>query len=330
MRAVAGESRAVVYCVIPRGLARSLHEPLRRHFAADAVDVVVEQRGTDRRSAAERRRDAAELEAERRRVRAQAGRRVADRRAPSVAVDAPKGLPRVAVRHVDRLVFIERLEPATQELEDVDTARLVIRFQAGERDVFAALYLRYFDHVYNYLRLLLNNSHDAEDGTQQVFTQVLNALPRYERRSQPFRVWLFVVVRNVAFDRLRQQNRVDIVTPEDLNRSRDRHIPDDSEVEGTLGWISDRELLMFIERLPLAQRQVLMLRYMMDLSTADIARVLERSTEDVRILQHRALRFLRDRLSAVGRGPSGGKSMRMRRGVPKSSVLRSRRFALLR
>jgi DNA-directed RNA polymerase specialized sigma24 family protein len=86
---------------------------------------------------------------------------------------------------------------------------------------------------------------------------------------------------------------------------------------------------MFIERLPLAQRQVLLLRFMLDLSNDEIARVLDRSNDDVRLLQSRALRFLRDRLAAVGRTstrPGRVPALRRFRQVP---VLRSRRYALL-
>ena len=49
---------------------------------------------------------------------------------------------------------------------------------------------------------------------------------------------------------------------------------------------------------------MLLLRYMFDFSHREVAAILERSPEDVRILQHRAQAFLRERLSAIGQGPS--------------------------
>ncbi|MDX6663784.1 MAG: polymerase sigma-70 factor, subfamily [Solirubrobacterales bacterium] len=227
-----------------------------------------------------------------------------------------------------RLIFVERLARPSEELEDLDTAGVVIAFQAGDRDAFGELYRRYFDRVYGYLRVLLKDRHAAEDGAQQIFTQIFEALPRYERRSQPFRAWLFTIVRNYAVDRLRRDNRIDVVDPEDLRRRQDEVAPENGETE-TLNWLTDSDLLLFVERLPVAQRQALLLRYMLGLSGAEVARVLERTPSDVRVLQSRALRFLRQRLTAVGRAPAVRRDRAgLQRRFRQAPVLRLRRFAL--
>jgi RNA polymerase sigma-70 factor (ECF subfamily) len=188
--------------------------------------------------------------------------------------------------------------------------------------------MRYFDRVYAYLRIALDDVHAAEDATQQVFTQVFEAFPRYELRRQPFRAWLFVIVRNHAINQLQKQRRLEVVDPQELDRRRELRDVSDEGLRA-LGWISDRELLLFVERLPLPQRQVLVLRYLIDLSTDEIAAVLGRSTTDVRTLDYRARGFLRKRLTALGRDSASGDMIRMRRWGKPASVLRSRRFALI-
>jgi RNA polymerase sigma-70 factor (ECF subfamily) len=328
-----GETRPVVYCLVPRDLAPRLHDQLRHHFAADpSVEVVVERRGADRRSETDRRSpadDGVTLAVERRGIRSATGRRIAERRAALVPVDAPAPLPRRAREHTPRLVFVERLEPSGQEAEDADTLRLVARFQAGDRDAFAILYMRYFDRVYGYLRIALGDPHEAEDAAQQVFIKLLGALPRYQRRRTPFRGWLFVIVRNHSLALLQRRGRVEVVDPERLAERLEPSLVDDEAPLGALDWITDRELLMFVERLPLAQRQVLMLRYLADLTDAQTAAILGRSAADVRMLQSRAVRVLRERLAAVGRGAAPSRGVRMRRWPRQVTVLRSRRWALL-
>jgi RNA polymerase sigma-70 factor (ECF subfamily) len=221
-------------------------------------------------------------------------------------------------------MFLECLEPSGLHAEDLDTGRLVTRFQSGETEAFADIYIRYFDRVYRYLKVVLTDAAEAEDATQQVFTRALEALPRYEHLGSPVRAWLFRIARNQGVDHLRRMNRLEPLDPEDLDRVRD----EPSGELGTLDWITDRELVMFIERLPLPQRQVLMLRFTIGLSNREVATLLDRSPADVRMLQSRALRYLRERLEAVGRGGSYEGRSRMRRWPREAPVLRARRWSL--
>jgi RNA polymerase sigma-70 factor (ECF subfamily) len=325
------QERAMVYCVVPVRLALKLHDVLRRHFGDEpGIEVVVESRSRDRRRSTERRDDTVSREDdERRRIRSATGRRMGDRRAAVVEVESPGQLPRAARPHRNELVFIERIEPTGQHAEDLDSARLVTRFQSGDETAFATLYMRYFDRIYSYLRVALTSPADAEDACQQVFTEIFEALPRYERRKQPFRAWLFVIARNSAIDHLRKHGRIELADADEINRRRDRGAEDDGRLQA-LDWISDRELLLFIERLPLQQRQVLVLRYMLDLKVNEVAEIMGTTPNHVSVLQHRALGFLRERLAALGRTARDECAPRYRRRVPQAQVLRTRRFVLLR
>src|SRR4029077_11161841 len=101
--------------------------------------------------------------------------------------------------------------PDGELAEELDTVRIVARIQAGDSELFGALYTRYFDRVYGYLRVALNDPHEAEDGAQQGFVKVFQALPGYEQRSHTFSAWLFTIVRNHLRDELRRRGRLKVL-----------------------------------------------------------------------------------------------------------------------
>ena len=227
--------------------------------------------------------------------------------------------------------------------EDEDTARLVAEFQKGDNEAFDPLYTRYFERVYGYLRVLFNDRDEAEETAQQAFAQVFEALPKYERRAQPFRAWLFVVVRNTALRRLTEMNRFEPMEAADLDRLREDMAADaaDDALLAALHWITDPDLALFIERLPVVQRQILLMRFELDMSHAQVAQVLDRNVDDVRAQQYRALTFLRKRLKALekrleaaenntGDLGDGGDSQAMQRLPDKQNVLRARRYSIWR
>jgi RNA polymerase sigma-70 factor, ECF subfamily len=217
-------------------------------------------------------------------------------------------------------------DDADSRAEDARIAELVRRIQAGDQELFAEVYELYFDRVYAYLRVMLRDRHEAEDATQQVFTQVFEALPRYQQRRQPFRAWLFVVARNYALSRLRKHGREQ---PTEEAKLDSRRNDAGFEAPPALSWVSDGDLVVLIERLPLPQRQVLVLRFMLGLSSAEVGEILERSEGSVRMLQSRALAYLRERLTAASRAPKDGTRAPLRRWPRQAGVLRARRFALL-
>jgi RNA polymerase sigma-70 factor (ECF subfamily) len=242
-----------------------------------------------------------------------------------VSGDATSG-HEARARPVGRVAFCERIAPPPEDSENVDTGRLIVRIQAGDKQAFAALYTRYFDRIYGYVRVMVGNQHEAEDLAQEVFMRAMQALPEYELRS-PFLGWLFRVARNAAIDTIRRQRNVDITEPADIDSHKDREGAE--QAESALTWLTDQDLTLFIARLPAMQRQVLAMRYLLDLSTDEIAELIDRTPKAVRQLQSRALRMLESRLVAVGhRGGTRVQRARTLTRLKPMPVLVPRRFVL--
>ena len=168
--------------------------------------------------------------------------------------------------------------------------------EAAQRDPlqFDALYRRYLAQVYSYAFYELGDHHEAEDVTERTFLAALANLGRFEERARPadgdgastFRVWLFQIARNAVANQRRGRRRHPqapleaaalVADPLDLEggaTSRD---------EAAAAWRA-------VGRLPADRRRAVVLRFVEEMSTAEIAGILGRSEGAVRVLIHRALR----------------------------------------
>ena len=226
------------------------------------------------------------------------------------------------------VVFVSAAPDAEKRRTTAESLRLVVRFQLGEADAFRAIYERHFDGVYGYLLTALRARHEAEDSAQEVFIRVLRALPQYEFRGTPFEAWLFRIVRNHTLNVKQRSAPVSPADPASIDLWRDHR--ELRLANTTAAPDADRDLLVFVERLPPSQRQVLVLRYMVGLDWIDIATVLGRTSGAVRQLEQRALSYLRTRLEAKeGRAASRTQSLAMRGRMRPSPVAARRRSALL-
>jgi len=210
-----------------------------------------------------------------------------------------------------------------------EVAGHIERFQAGDNEAFGALYSLYFERVFSYLKLLMKCTEDAEDAAQQVFLQVMEALPDYVHRGR-FESWLFRIVRNHAISEMKKSSRVTVMDPAELDAARDRPVEDPESISGA-GWVEDPNLMQFIGRLSLAQRQVLFLRFVAGMNATQIAETLDRTPNDVRVLAHRAQSFLGRMMTAVGKEPEpdGREWSHSQRRKLQAPVLRARRFSLM-
>jgi RNA polymerase sigma-70 factor (ECF subfamily) len=181
--------------------------------------------------------------------------------------------------------------------EEIDSLRLVERFQRGEREVIQDLYARYFDRVYSHVRVLLVRSADLEDVVQQVFVAMLEGLARYEPQAEAsFRSWLFGIARHKALMHLRVEGRAELLAPSEIGQLVDSHGHDRNALGG---WLSDPELTVAILGLSAFRREVLFWRYAADLSMAEIAAAMGSSEAAARQAHARAMRTLRHRLEVL-------------------------------
>ena len=154
---------------------------------------------------------------------------------------------------------------------------------------------------------VLRNPTEAEDVVQDTFVRVLQFQKNAHKRELPairdLRVWLVRITWNLALDRRRR------IRPDQLDEAAaltltGRNTPADVALHEA------RELarvFLEIDRLPRAERQVLLLSAIDELDTRELAQVLNKSESAIRALIFRARTRLRERLQQA-RPMKGGKA----------------------
>ena len=189
---------------------------------------------------------------------------------------------------------VGRPEEGGLRLAHLDRDRRLVEAAQADPARFEALYRKYLAQVYSYAFYELRDHHEAEDATERTFLSALANLTRFEERARPadgegastFRVWLFQIARNAVAERRRRAQRRPEAT---LEAAGSVAAPMDVEAEAVVRADADAALRA-IDRLPGDRRRALILRFVDEMSTAEIAGVLGRSEGAVRVLIHRALR----------------------------------------
>jgi RNA polymerase sigma-70 factor (ECF subfamily) len=172
---------------------------------------------------------------------------------------------------------------------------LLIRLQKKDPEAFAQMYDAYADSIYRFIYFKVSNRQDAEDLTSEVFIKVWQYITSGEK-IRNLRALIYQSARNLVIDFYRKKSRREL--SQDIETISE--IPDDrqqsllSSIEATLE-LDNLEVIL--RRMKDEYREILVLRYIEDLSITEIAEVLHKSKGSVRILLHRALKVAKELLS---------------------------------
>src|SRR5215208_8519031 len=187
-----------------------------------------------------------------------------------------------------------------------DDAELVAKLREGDEAAFAELIDRYGATMVRVAQMYVRDRGTAEEVVQETWLAVLNGIDRFEGRSS-LKTWLFRILTNRAKTRGERDGRVLPFSALASNESDEPSVdpdrflgPDSRNPEAWAAppraWPQDelleRETLdviaMAIDRLPEAQREVILLRDVEGWTPMEVADALEITDGNERVLLHRA------------------------------------------
>jgi len=167
--------------------------------------------------------------------------------------------------------------------------RLVREAAQGSNEAFGQLYRLHVRQIYQYVFYQVRNKMIAEDITEDVFLKALERIDSCAGKEPTFTAWLYRIAHNRVIDYFRSDRR---------------HLPLESDGVYDMGDIKQdpfrhlerQELYNLVMQLPVNQRQVIILKFIIGLDNREIGQVLRKSEGAIRIIQMRALASLRKKL----------------------------------
>ena len=167
----------------------------------------------------------------------------------------------------------------------------------GNSDAFSFLYNQNVTRIFNYIYYRIGSEDDAEDVTSRVFYRAFGHIKTYEDKGIPFSAWLYRIAHNLIANWHRDRQRRKEVSLDDQPE-----MPHRVDLPET--WIEKKQemdlLLKGMRRLAPDRQQLILLKYLEDLSNAEIAVIMGRTEGAIKSLYHRALIALKDEMIKIG------------------------------
>lgn len=173
---------------------------------------------------------------------------------------------------------------------DGEEKSIIERAIRGDASAFGLLYDRYHGQIYRFVYLKVSHREEAEDITHHVFLNAWQTMPAYKDKGFPFSSLLYQIARNKVIDHYRtKKTSIDI---EDLNEAEVPH--QETALEDTIHTQFQMETVKnALKQLKQDYQDIIIMRYIEELTPSEVARIMKKPEATVRVLQHRAIKQLK-------------------------------------
>lgn len=160
---------------------------------------------------------------------------------------------------------------------------------------FGKIYDKSVDKIYRFIYLKVNSQEVAEDLTSDTFTRGWEAFQKQGAKIDNPQAFLYQIARNLITDHYRRQAQATFVSVENVPQAR-LNVNEKSLEEIAMLTSDVDQVKAALARVPDNYREVIVWYYLDEFTAPEIAKILNKSEEAVRVLIHRALKSLREQL----------------------------------
>jgi len=166
-----------------------------------------------------------------------------------------------------------------------------------DQTAFGELYKRYVERIYNYIYYRTGSEKDAEDLTGKVFFKAMSHIKGYKHMGLPFSAWLYRIAHNLVANYHRDHSRKQEISLDNVpgqvlpqyGLEPESRVMRDQEVD---------QLLTTIRELAPNRQELIILKFIDQLSNAEIGQIMRKSEGAIKSLYHRTLLELREKMNS--------------------------------
>lgn len=178
----------------------------------------------------------------------------------------------------------------TGRTEEAEQQALLERASRADPRALGQIYDQYVDRIYAYIYHRVGQAEQAEDLTGQVFMRMLEAIRAGQGWKTSFSGWLYRIAHNLVIDFYRRRGRASFV---DIDEAPPIVATEDEPARRVQANLDREDLRAALNQLTEEQAQVITLRFLEDLSIAEVAAIMGKNEGAIKALQYRAVLALR-------------------------------------